>query len=105
MCDHGVVPVDKLLPFAFRATAYFRTSRWLRRRVRAFRYDVIWPDGHIDCDIDLVEVMYRRAPADYAVMKRAMHDESPEVGTGPWVWYSYGLPIEVPIERFLADNA
>lgn len=98
------MPVEEPVPFAFRATAYFRTSRWLRRRVRAFRYDVIWPDGHIDRDIDPVKVMYRTAVADFTVMERTMHDECPEVGTGPWVWYSYGLPIEVPIERFLADN-
>jgi hypothetical protein len=90
------VPASDPIPYAFRATAYFRTSRWFRRQVRAFRYDVLWPDGHVDRDIDLVKVMYRRAPADFEVTKRVMMAETPEVGTGPWIAYAYGGLVEGP---------
>jgi hypothetical protein len=90
------VPASDPIPYAFRATAYFRTSRWFRRQVRAFSYDVLWPDGHVDRDIDLVKVMYRRAPADFEVTKRVMMAETPEVGTGPWIAYAYGSLVEGP---------
>ncbi|MEG9247818.1 hypothetical protein V6S67_06960 [Arthrobacter sp. Soc17.1.1.1] len=84
------------VPRAFRATAYYRTSRWLRRRERAFRYDVLWSDGTVDHDIDLVKVMYRRAPADFDVTKTGMMKHTPDVGTGPWIAYSYGMPVDGP---------
>jgi hypothetical protein len=64
------VPVDDQLPFAFRATAYYSTSRWFRRRVRAYRYDVPWKDGSVDHDINLVRVMHRKAPADLRSQSR-----------------------------------
>ncbi len=90
-----MTPEDPI-PWAFRATAYYRTSRWLRRRQRAFRYDVLWPDGSVDRDIDLVKVMYRRAPADFEVTERAMMRHTPDVGTGPWILYAYGSPVDGP---------
>lgn len=96
MCDHGLVPADARVPFAFRATAYMGRSRWLHRRFRAFRYDAMWEDGRVDHDVDLVELMYRRAPADYDVTKRAMHAGCPEWGTGPWIAYPYGNPVDGP---------
>ncbi|WP_104119279.1 hypothetical protein [Arthrobacter sp. B1805] len=90
------VPPKGPIPFAFRATAYYRTSRWLRRRVRTFRYDVLWEDGTTDRDIDPVKVMYRRAPADYQVTNTSMMQHTPDVGTGPWIAYSYGGPVDGP---------
>jgi len=96
MCEHGLVPADACIPIAFRATARPGTSRWLRRRVRTFRYDALWADGRVDRDVDLVKLMYRRAPADYDVTKRAMHAECPEEGTGPWIAYPYGTRIDGP---------
>jgi hypothetical protein len=61
----------------------------------------MWPDGHVDRDIDLVKVMYRRAPADFEVTKRVMTAETPEVGTGPWIAYAYGSLVEDLPERVL----
>ncbi|WP_043444965.1 hypothetical protein [Arthrobacter sp. L77] len=84
------------VPCAFRATAYYRSSRWLRRRERAFRYDVLWKDGSVDRDINLVKVMYRRAPADFQVTERAMMNHTPDVGSGSWILYAYGSPIDGP---------
>ena len=84
------------IPRAFRATAYYRTSRWLRRRERAFRYDVLWSDGSIDRDIDLVKVMYRRAPADFELTETGMMRHTPDAGTGPWIAYGYGMPVDGP---------
>ncbi|WP_334685701.1 hypothetical protein [Arthrobacter sp. CAN_A2] len=37
------MPEKDPIPRAFRATASYRSSRWLRRRERAFRYDALWP--------------------------------------------------------------
>ncbi|MBG6185520.1 hypothetical protein IWX65_003499 [Arthrobacter sp. CAN_A214] len=90
------MPVDDPLPFAFRATAHYTTSRWRRRRVRAFRYDVLWDDSTVDRDIDLVKAMYRQAPADYQVTERAMMKHPPDVGTGPWIAYAWGSRIDGP---------
>lgn len=84
------------LPIAFRANAYYRTSRWRHRRERALRYDVLWEDGSVDRDINLVKVMYMQAPADFEVTKRAMLKHAPDVGTGSWIRYAYGLPVDGP---------
>ncbi|MCC3279554.1 hypothetical protein LJ754_10375 [Arthrobacter sp. zg-Y40] len=84
------------IPLAFRATAYMRPSLWRRRPVRAFRYDVLWKDGRVDRDIDLVKVMYRQAPADYQVTERAMLEQCPETGAGQWVAYASGYPVDGP---------
>ncbi len=93
------------VPRAFRATAYYRTSRWLRRRERVFRYDVLWSDGTVDHDIDLVKVMYQRAPADYEVTETGMMKHTPDVGTGPWIAYSYGMPVDGPDwNRFMTEE-
>ncbi|WP_104168880.1 hypothetical protein [Arthrobacter sp. SX1312] len=90
------MPVDDPLPFAFRATAYDGTSRWLRRRVRAFHYDVLWKDGTVDRDIDLVKLMYRQVPADFEVTQTSMMKHTPDIGTGRWIAYAYGGPIDGP---------
>jgi len=78
------------LPTVFRAVAEIRPSRWLRRPKRVIRYDARWPDGRVAMDVDLVELMYRRAPADYSVVKQVMDEHCPETGTGPWVRYPTG---------------
>jgi hypothetical protein len=83
-------------PIAFRATAYIRTSRWLRRQVRAFRFDALWTDGRVDRDINLAKVMYRSGPADYDTTERAMHAACPDVGVGPWIEYGSGSSVAGP---------
>ncbi len=90
------VSVNDPLPFAFRATAYYRTSRWRRRRVRVFRYDVLWRDGTVDRDIDPVKVMYRRAAADFQVTDTGIMEHTPDVGTGAWIGYTRGYPVDGP---------
>lgn len=35
--------------------------------------------------MNLARLMYRRSPADFAVLAERVHDECPEVGTGRWV--------------------
>ncbi|WP_394252759.1 hypothetical protein [Arthrobacter pityocampae] len=92
-------------PRAFRATAFCRTSRWRHRRERAFRYDVLWDDGTVDQDIDLVKVMYRGSPADFQVTEAGMMRHTPYVGTGPWIADSYGMPVDGPDWiRFMAEE-
>ncbi|PPB50154.1 hypothetical protein C4K88_05680 [Arthrobacter pityocampae] len=83
-------------PRAFRATAYYRRSRWRHRRERAFSYDVLRSDGTVDQDIDLVKVMYRGSAADFAVTEAGMMEHTPETGTGPWIADSYGMPVDGP---------
>jgi hypothetical protein len=81
------------LPTVFRAVAEIRPSRWLRRPKRVIRYDARWPDGRVEMDVHLVALMYRRAPADYSVVKQVMDEQCPETGAGPWVLYPTGDPI------------
>lgn len=87
------------LPEVFRAEARIEPSRFLRRPRRVLHYDAAWPDGSIVRDVHLVDLMYRRAPADYEVVKRAMDEHCPEVGTGSWVEYPTGRVIGVTRER------
>jgi hypothetical protein len=98
MDDHrresGGAVVSDDQPVAFRARSEIRPSRWLRRPVRMLRFDARWADGRVVTDVDLVALMYRRAPADYDVVKRVMVGECPETGTGPWVVYPTGQVIE-----------
>ena len=86
----GRVPLSEELPTVFRAVAEIRTSRWLRRPRRSIHYDARWPDGRVGTEVDLVALMYRRAPADYDVVKRVMDEHCPETGPGPWVLYPTG---------------
>jgi hypothetical protein len=82
------------LPVAFRARSRVEPSRWLRRPKRVLSYDARWADGREQLDVDLVELMYRRAPADYAVTRDAMLANCPEAGTGRWVWYAWGSVVQ-----------
>jgi len=72
-------------PVAVRAVAFTVPSRWSRRPVRRVRYDALWPDGHVDFDVSLVDTMYRGAPADYSPVEHAVSGRCPEVGAGPWI--------------------
>lgn len=72
-------------PVAVRAAAFTVPSRWSERPVRRVRYDALWPDGHVEFDVSLVDTMYRGAPADYSPVARAVDDRCPEVGAGPWI--------------------
>lgn len=83
------------LPEVFRAEARIEPSRFLRRPRRVLHYDAAWPDGRIMTDVHLVDLMYRRAPADFEVVKRVLDECCPEVGTGPWVEYPTGRVIGV----------
>jgi hypothetical protein len=56
-----------------------------RQPVRVCRYDAYWPDGHVDFDVNLVQVMYRGQPADFEPVRIAVHEECPEYGAGPWI--------------------
>lgn len=48
----------------------------------------------MESDVDLVALMYRRAPADYAVTRDAMLAACPDIGTGKWVLYPWGSVVE-----------
>jgi hypothetical protein len=87
------------LPVAFRAEAWVRPSRWRRRPERVFRYDARWADGRVANDVDLVALMYRRAPADYDVVKRSMLEHCPIVGVGAWIDYPTGSVLTSPRQQ------
>lgn len=89
-------PVLEDLPEFCRAEVRIEPSRFLRRPRRVLHYDAAWPDGRIVTDVHLTALMYRRAPADYAVVKRVMDDHRPEVGIDPWVEYPTGGVIGAP---------
>ena len=86
-------------PEVFRAEARIEPSRWLRRPRRVLHYDACWDDGRIEHDVNLVEYMYRRAPADYTVVKSVIDENCPPVGTGAWVEYPYGNILPDPTRR------
>lgn len=71
-------------PLAVRAVASVQPSRWRGRPVRVCRYDALHHDGHVETDVR-VTVMYRRSPADFQTVSRAVHRRCPEEGTGEWV--------------------
>lgn len=72
-------------PVAVRAAAFTVPARRSGRPVRRVRHDALWPDGHVEFDVSLVDTMYRGAPADYSSVERAVNDRCPEVGAGPWI--------------------
>lgn len=78
-------PDDDQVPLAVRATAFAQPSRVLRRPVRMVRYDALWPGGRVEFGVSLVGLMYRRMPADFEPVDRAVHATCPEVGTGRWI--------------------
>lgn len=85
-------------PTAIRARAYIGSSKWLHRPVRLVRYDALWPDGRVEPDVDVWEVMYRgRHTTDSAVIQQKVRASCPPVGTGRWVHQS-GTFIEGPVE-------
>ncbi|WP_157408467.1 hypothetical protein [Actinoplanes sp. N902-109] len=81
-------------PVAFRSWSRVEKSRWLHRPRRVPHYDARWADGRVQTDIHLVDLMYRRAPADYVVVKKVLDDRCPDEGTSPWIGYPYGDVIE-----------
>jgi hypothetical protein len=85
-------------PIAFRVTAYPRTTRWLRREVRGFRYDALWSDGRIDHDIAMLSSTYGIHPTDFDTTSRALRATCPVTGTGPWIEDGTGKPIEGPAQ-------
>ena len=91
------MPADR--PDVFRAVASIEPSRWLRRPRRVLRYDAHWDDGRVETDVNLVTYMYRRAPADYSMVKKAIDDACPPVGPGAWVEYPYGNVLPDPTKR------
>jgi hypothetical protein len=91
-------------PVAVRAAAFTVPSRWSGRSVRRVRHDALWPGGHVEFDVSLVDVMYRGSPADYSSVAHAVDDRCPVVGAGPWIdeWAAEvdgpGLPAERPVD-------
>jgi hypothetical protein len=85
--------VQDFEPVVFRATASIEPSRWLRRPRRVVRFDARWPDGRVERNVNLSSLMYRRAPADFDVTRRAMLEHCPEIGTGSWVQWPYGFVL------------
>lgn len=84
-------PLD--LPVDFRAEARVDHRGLLRRSGRVLHFDARWADGTVRRDVDLVELMYRRAPADDAVMRTALATSCPDEGPGPWLRYPDAAPV------------
>lgn len=80
-------------PTAFRAVARVIVDRRGRER-RLVTYDARWPDGWVRLDVDLVDLMYRRAPADFELTRTAMLAALPATGTGPWIAYATGDSLD-----------
>jgi hypothetical protein len=84
----------QLTPVAVRATATWKTRRWLKSRYRSIRYDVRFADGREEHGVDLNAVLQgARFPADYRSTRDGAAHVCPEEGTGPWVDYPYGRPL------------
>jgi hypothetical protein len=81
-------------PSALRATSSLRTTLFGRRK-RVVRYDARYADGHIEEDVNADEVLDgRHLPADAWATRDAAEAACPEVGTGPWVEYATGRPLD-----------
>lgn len=76
----------------FRAEVRVEPRGLTRRLGRVLHFDARWTDGTVRRDIDLAELMYRRAPADDAVMRTALATSCPGEGSGPWLRYPDGGP-------------
>lgn len=82
------------LPIAIRATAHWKTRRWLKTRYLSIRYDARFADGREECDVNLDAVLQgSRYPADYWSTKNGADHACPKEGTGAWVDYPYGRPL------------
>ncbi|GAA4367032.1 hypothetical protein [Paeniglutamicibacter cryotolerans] len=85
------------LPIAFRATAYWGRSFYLKRRFRCFHYDARFADGTEEIHVHYDTVLQGgRYPADAHVVRKGAESACPEVGTGPWVDYPWGKPLTDP---------
>ena len=86
--------MESQLPVAFRATAYWTRSRWLKRRVRRFRYDARFADWREEYDVHADAVLQGgRYPADRWCVQNGADNACPEEGVGPWVDYPWGMPL------------
>ncbi len=75
---------------AIRATATTET-RLLRGQRRVVRYDVRYPDGRAEQDVNLDRVRQGgRFPADAQATRVAASAACPDVGAGDWVEYATG---------------
>lgn len=97
VCNYRAMPETVEQPFAVRATAFIRPSRWLHHPVRLVRYDAYWSDGRVDFDVSLTKMMYRGYPPDFAPIDESVHAHCPEVGTGRWVGQHGGV-VEGPTQ-------
>lgn len=69
------------MPIAIRATAYWKTRRWLRSRYLSIRYDARFADGREEHDVNLDAVLQgSRYPADYWSTKNGA--KGPNAGPG-----------------------
>ena len=83
------------LPVALRAAATIRVSRFLGRSKRVFEYDAKYAGGRVELNVDADAVLQGAwFPADAHATRQAAEAASPDVGTGPWVEYASGRPVE-----------
>jgi hypothetical protein len=65
------------------------------RRERVIRYDARYADGHIERNVNADDVLNgQHLPADAWVTRNAADAACPEMGTGPWVKYATGRPLD-----------
>lgn len=82
------------MPTAIRATATWKTRRWLRSRYRSIHYDARFADGREEYGVDLNAVLQgARFPADYRSTRDGADRACPEEGAGAWVDYPFGWPL------------
>lgn len=82
------------MPVAVRATATWKTRRWLKSRYRSIQYDARFADGREEYGVDLSAALQgARFPADYWSTVKGAGQACPEEGTGAWVDYPFGRPL------------
>ncbi|MET0714915.1 MAG: hypothetical protein ABWY57_08370 [Mycetocola sp.] len=82
------------MPIAIRATASWKTRRWLRTRYGSMQYDARFADGREERGVNLNSTLQgARYPADYWSTVNGADSACPEEGAGPWVDYPGGRPL------------
>jgi len=80
-------------PTALRAVASSRTTLFGRRK-RVIGYDALYADGHVEHGVNADQVLDgQHLPADAGATRDAAEAACPDAGTGSWVEYSTGRPL------------